>query len=295
MSGARSNELSPSGRVVRVRDVAFGNHLPFALIAGPCQLESREHALEIAAALKETTDRLGMGLVFKASFDKANRTAAGSARGIGLAEALPIFAEIRERHGLPVVTDVHEPAQCAAAAEVVDLLQIPAFLCRQTDLLLAAAATGRAVNVKKGQFLAPWDMAHVAAKVTGAGNGDVLVTERGVSFGYNTLVSDMRSLPIMAQATQGLPVVFDATHSVQQPGGQGATSGGERRFVSVLARAAVAVGVAGLFIETHQDPDRAPSDGPNMVALKDMPALLATLQAFDRLAKAKTYADAPTA
>jgi len=224
--------------------------------------------------------------VSKASFDKANRTSGSTARGLGLQGALPIFAEINARFGLPVLTDVHEAGQCAVAAEVIDVLQIPAFLCRQTDLLLAAAATGRVVNVKKGQFLAPWDMAHVSAKVTGAGNPNVLVTERGASFGYNTLVSDMRSLPIMARVTQGAPVVFDATHSVQQPGGQGATSGGQREFVSVLARAAVAVGVAGLFIETHPDPDHAPSDGPNMVALKDMPALLAQLQAFDRLAKA---------
>ncbi|MDR7039339.1 2-dehydro-3-deoxyphosphooctonate aldolase (KDO 8-P synthase) [Methylobacterium sp. BE186] len=272
---------------VRAGEVTFANDRPFALIAGPCQLEGRTHALEIAAALKEMTGRLGIGLVFKASFDKANRTSAGSARGLGLSGALPIFAEIKERFGLPVLTDVHEAEQCAAAAEVVDVLQIPAFLCRQTDLLLAAAATGRVVNVKKGQFLAPWDMAHVAAKVTGTGNGNVLVTERGASFGYNTLVSDMRSLPIMAQVTGGLPVVFDATHSVQQPGGQGATSGGQREFVGVLARAAVAVGVAGLFIETHPDPDRAPSDGPNMVALRDMPALLETLQAFDRVAKGR--------
>jgi 2-dehydro-3-deoxyphosphooctonate aldolase (KDO 8-P synthase) len=275
----------PAPATVRVGDVAFSNDRPFGLIAGPCQLEGRAHALEIAEALKAMTDRLGLGLVFKASFDKANRTSAGSARGLGLAEALPIFAEIKARFGLPVLTDVHAAEQCAPAAEVVDVLQIPAFLCRQTDLLLAAAATGRTVNVKKGQFLAPWDMAHVAAKLTGAGNPNVLVTERGASFGYNTLVSDMRSLPIMAQVTGGLPVVFDATHSVQQPGGQGATSGGQREFVAVLARAAVAVGVAGLFIETHPDPDRAPSDGPNMVALKDMPALLARLQAFDRLAK----------
>ncbi|AWN43355.1 3-deoxy-8-phosphooctulonate synthase [Methylobacterium durans] len=277
----------PAPVTVRVGDVAFANDRPFALIAGPCQLEGREHALEIAAALKEMAGRLGIGLVFKASFDKANRTSAGSARGLGLAGALPIFAEIKERFGLPVLTDVHEADHCAAAAEVVDILQIPAFLCRQTDLLLAAAATGRVVNVKKGQFLAPWDMAHVAAKVTGTGNGNVLVTERGASFGYNTLVSDMRSLPIMAQVTGGLPVVFDATHSVQQPGGQGATSGGQREFVAVLARAAVAVGVAGLFIETHPDPDRAPSDGPNMVALRDMPALLETLGAFDRVAKGR--------
>nr|WP_287069387.1 3-deoxy-8-phosphooctulonate synthase [Methylobacterium sp.] len=270
---------------MRVRDVAFGNHLPLSLIAGPCQLEGRAHALEIASALKEMTQALGMGLVFKASFDKANRTSGGAARGIGLAGALPIFAEIRERLGLPVVTDIHEASQCAPVAEVCDILQIPAFLCRQTDLLLAAAATGRVVNIKKGQFLAPWDMAHVAAKVTGAGNPNVLVTERGASFGYNTLVTDMRALPIMAEVTHGLPVVFDATHSVQQPGGQGGSSGGQREFVPVLARAAVAVGAAGLFIETHPDPDRAPSDGPNMVPLAEMPALLARLAGFDRLAK----------
>jgi 2-dehydro-3-deoxyphosphooctonate aldolase (KDO 8-P synthase) len=267
--------------------VAFANHLPLALIAGPCQMESRDHALEVAGALKAMTDALGIGLVFKSSFDKANRTSGSTARGIGLAEALPIFAEIKEQFGLPVLTDVHEAGQCALAAEVVDVLQIPAFLCRQTDLLLAAAATGRAVNVKKGQFLAPWDMAHVAAKVTVSGNPNVIVTERGASFGYNTLVSDMRSLPIMARVTGGAPVVFDATHSVQQPGGQGATSGGQREFVAVLARAAVAVGVAGVFIETHPDPDKAPSDGPNMVPLRAMPALLAQLQAFDRLAKAE--------
>ncbi|MFE1598396.1 3-deoxy-8-phosphooctulonate synthase [Methylobacterium sp. ID0610] len=279
-------DTPPSGPVVTVGDVRFGNHLPLSLIAGPCALESRAHALEVAAALKEMTAPLGLGLVFKSSFDKANRTSVGSARGLGLAEALPIFAEIRESLGLPVLTDVHEAAQCAHAAEAVDVLQIPAFLCRQTDLLLAAAATGRAVNVKKGQFLAPWDMAHVAAKITGAGNPNVIVTERGASFGYNTLVSDMRALPIMARVTNGAPVVFDATHSVQQPGGQGATSGGQREFVPVLARAAVAVGVAGVFIETHADPDRAPSDGPNMVPLRAMPALLETLVAFDRLAKA---------
>jgi 2-dehydro-3-deoxyphosphooctonate aldolase (KDO 8-P synthase) len=274
-----------SGPVVRVRDAAFANHLPLSLIAGPCQLEGRGHGLEIASALKEMAADLGIGLVFKASYDKANRTSGGAARGIGLDGALPIFAEIRETLGLPVLTDVHDAAQCAPVAEAVDILQIPAFLCRQTDLLLAAAATGRAVNVKKGQFLAPWDMKHVAAKVTEAGNPNVIVTERGASFGYNTLVSDMRSLPIMAEVTGGAPVVFDATHSVQQPGGQGGSSGGQREFVAVLARAAVAVGVAGVFIETHPDPDRAPSDGPNMVALRDMPALLEELVAFDRLAK----------
>ncbi|MGY2048590.1 3-deoxy-8-phosphooctulonate synthase [Methylobacterium sp. JK268] len=280
-----STDPSTPGSVVTVGDVRFGNHLPLSLIAGPCALESRAHALEVAAALKEMVAPLGIGLVFKSSFDKANRTSAGSARGIGLPEALPIFAEIRERLGLPVLTDVHDAGQCAPAAEAVDVLQIPAFLCRQTDLLLAAAATGRAVNVKKGQFLAPWDMAHVAAKITGAGNPNVIVTERGASFGYNTLVSDMRALPIMAEVTKGAPVVFDATHSVQQPGGQGATSGGQREFVPVLARAAVAVGVAGVFIETHPDPDRAPSDGPNMVPLRAMPDLLRRLVAFDRLTK----------
>ena len=270
---------------VRVGETAFGNHLPLALIAGPCQLESRAHALEIAAGLKEMAAGLGLGLVFKTSFDKANRTSGNAQRGLGLEAALPVFAEIRESLGLPVLTDVHAAEQCAPVAQAVDVLQIPAFLCRQTDLLLAAAHTGRVVNVKKGQFLAPWDMAHVAAKVTAAGNPNVIVTERGASFGYNTLVSDMRSLPIMAQVTKGAPVVFDATHSVQQPGGQGGSSGGQREFVAVLARAAVAVGVAGVFIETHPDPDRAPSDGPNMVALKDMPALLEELVAFDRLAK----------
>jgi 2-dehydro-3-deoxyphosphooctonate aldolase (KDO 8-P synthase) len=270
--------------VVSVGGVQFGNALPLALIAGPCQLESRAHALEMASALREIARGLGLGLVFKTSFDKANRTSAAGARGLGLQAALPIFAEIRETLGLPVLTDVHEAGQCARVAEAVDVLQIPAFLCRQTDLLLAAAATGRVVNVKKGQFLAPWDMRHVVGKITGAGNAKVLVTERGVSFGYNTLVSDMRALPILAR-TIGAPVIFDATHSVQQPGGQGASSGGERKFVPVLARAAVAVGVAGVFIETHQDPDRAPSDGPNMMPLRDMPALLKTLMDFDRLAK----------
>jgi 2-dehydro-3-deoxyphosphooctonate aldolase (KDO 8-P synthase) len=264
--------------------VRFGAALPLALIAGPCQLESRTHALEMAGALKEIAARLSLGLVFKTSFDKANRTSGAGRRGLGLKAALPIFAEIRETLGLPVLTDVHEPAQCAIVAEAVDALQIPAFLCRQTDLLIAAARTGRAVNVKKGQFLAPWDMKHVAAKIAQAGGADVLVTERGVSFGYNTLVVDMRSLPIMARET-GAPVVFDATHSVQQPGGRGASSGGEREFVGALARAAVAVGVAGVFIETHEDPDRAPSDGPNMVPLKDFEALAAELQNFDRLAK----------
>jgi 2-dehydro-3-deoxyphosphooctonate aldolase (KDO 8-P synthase) len=271
--------------VVAIGKANFGNILPFALIAGPCVLESRAHALETAEALKGIAARLGIGLVYKSSFDKANRTSVTSARGMGLADALPIFAEIRETIGLPVVTDVHEPEQCALAAEAVDVLQIPAFLCRQTDLLLAAAATGKPVNVKKGQFLAPWDMKNVVAKIVGAGNPNVLVTERGVSFGYNTLVSDMRALPILAET--GVPVIFDATHSVQQPGGQGTSSGGERRFVAVLARAAIAVGVAGLFIETHQDPDRAPSDGPNMLPLAELEPLLAELIAIDRIAKAR--------
>jgi len=269
--------------VVDVGTARFGNDLPLALIAGPCQLESRAHALEMASALKEMAQRIGIGLVYKTSFDKANRTSGNAARGIGLDAALPIFAEIRSSLGLAVLTDVHDAAQCAIAAEAVDILQIPAFLCRQTDLLIAAAKTGRAVNVKKGQFLAPWDMKNVVAKITGADNARVLVTERGVSFGYNTLVSDMRALPELAKT--GAPVIFDATHSVQQPGGQGTASGGQREYVAVLARAAVAVGVAGVFIETHQDPDRAPSDGPNMIALKDLEPLLKTLIAFDRLAK----------
>ncbi len=269
--------------VIAVSQARFGNGLPLALIAGPCVLESRAHALETAQALKEIAGRLGIGLVYKSSFDKANRTSASSARGLGLAEALPIFAEIREHVGLPVTTDVHEPGHCAAVAEAVDVLQIPAFLCRQTDLLVAAARTGRAVNVKKGQFLAPWDMKNIVAKLVGAGNPNVLVTERGVSFGYNALVSDMRALRILAET--GAPVIFDATHSVQQPGGQGTSSGGERRFVPVLARAAVAVGVAGIFIETHQDPDRAPSDGPNMLPLAELEPLLTELMAIDRLVK----------
>ena len=269
--------------VVAVAKVRFGNALPLALIAGPCVLESRAHAFEMASALKDIAARRGIGFVYKTSFDKANRTSRNSARGIGLDKALAIFAELREKLGVPVLTDVHEPGQCAAVAEVVDVLQIPAFLCRQTDLLIAAAKTGRAINVKKGQFLAPWDVANVVEKITGAGNRNVLVTERGVSFGYNTLVSDMRALPVLAKI--GAPVIFDATHSVQQPGGQGATSGGERAFVPALARAAVAVGVAGIFIETHQDPDKAPSDGPNMIPLKDMEPLLERLMEFDALAK----------
>src|ERR1700689_1014604 len=269
--------------VLTVGKAKFGNALPLALIAGPCALESRAHAFEMAVALKEITAKLKLGFVYKTSFDKANRTSAASARGIGLDKALAIFAELREKLGVAVLTDVHEPDQCARVAEVVDVLQIPAFLCRQTDLLAAAAKTGRAINVKKGQFLAPWDMANVVQKITGAGNPNVLVTERGVSFGYNTLVSDMRALPVLAKT--GAPVIFDATHSVQQPGGQGASSGGERDYVPVLARAAVAVGVAGVFIETHENPDSAPSDGPNMIALKDLSPLLERLIKFDALAK----------
>ncbi len=271
-------------RVVSAGSVQFGNHLPLSIMAGPCQMESRDHALEMAAALKEISDNLNIGIVYKSSFDKANRTSLKSARGIGLDKALPIFAEIKEKYGLPIVTDIHEPEQCAGVAEVADILQIPAFLCRQTDLLIAAARTGAVINVKKGQFLAPWDMKNVAAKIVESGNPNVMLTERGASFGYNTLVSDMRGLPIMAQT--GAPVIFDATHSVQQPGGQGETSGGQREFVPVLARAAVAVGVAGVFIETHEDPDKAPSDGPNMVPIKELEALLAQLQKFDAIAKA---------
>ncbi|WP_319568596.1 3-deoxy-8-phosphooctulonate synthase [Cohaesibacter marisflavi] len=269
--------------VVSAGAVQFGNNLPLAVMAGPCQMESRDHALEMAAALKEISDNLNIGIVYKSSFDKANRTSLKSQRGIGLDKALPIFAEIKETYGLPIVTDIHETEQCAKVAEVADILQIPAFLCRQTDLLVAAAKTGAVINVKKGQFLAPWDMRNVAAKIVDSGNANVMLTDRGTSFGYNTLVTDMRGLPIMAQT--GAPVIFDATHSVQQPGGQGETSGGQREFVPVLARAAVAVGVAGLFIETHEDPDRAPSDGPNMVPIKELEKLLAQLQKFDAIAK----------
>ncbi len=272
-------------RTVTVGNIAIGNDKPLALIAGPCQLESRAHAQEMCQALVEMTGKLGMGLIYKTSFDKANRTSASSPRGLGMEKSLPILAELRETFGCAVITDVHLPEQCAPVAEAVDVLQIPAFLCRQTDLLIAAGETGRAINVKKGQFLAPWDMKQVAAKIEQTGNRNVLLCERGASFGYNTLVSDMRSLPIMKET--GCPVVFDATHSVQQPGGQGTTSGGQREFVPILARAAVAIGVAAVFMETHQDPDKAPSDGPNMVPLRDMPALLQTLVEFDRLAKAR--------
>ena len=276
--------MTKPNAAVRVGDVTFANTAPLALIAGPCQLESRQHAFDMAGALKEIAARLGIGLVYKTSYDKANRTSLSSKRGAGLDAALPIFADLRSQLGLPMLTDVHTEEQCGIVAPHVDVLQIPAFLSRQTDLLIAAARTGKVVNVKKGQFLAPWDMKNVAAKVTESGNKNLLLTERGVSFGYNTLVSDMRALPLMAEI--GAPVIFDATHSVQQPGGQGGSTGGERRFVETLSRAAVAVGVAGVFIETHQDPDHAPSDGPNMVPLKDMPALLERLIALDRVAKA---------
>ena len=270
-------------RVVRVRDLEIANDRPFVLIAGPCQIESEQHAFEIAGALRDMAVAAGIGLIYKSSFDKANRTSAAAVRGVGMASGLEILAAVRERFRIPVLTDVHDAAQCDPAAEAVDVLQIPAFLCRQTDLLIAAGETGRTVNVKKGQFLAPWDMQHVAAKIAATGNESILLTERGASFGYNTLVSDLRALPIMART--GYPVVFDVTHSVQQPGGQGASSGGQREFAPVLARAAVAVGVAALFIETHQDPDQAPSDGPNMIPLREMPGLVQRLMAFDALAK----------
>ncbi len=269
--------------IVNVGNVRFSNHLPLSLIAGPCQMESRDHALMMATALKQMCERLNIGLVFKASFDKANRTSLKGTRGLGLEKSLGVFDEVKTQLDLPVLTDIHDIAQCALLAPIIDVLQIPAFLCRQTDLLVAAARTGRVVNIKKGQFLAPWDMKNVAAKVTESGNPNVMLTERGASFGYNTLVSDMRSLPIMAET--GAPVIFDATHSVQQPGGQGTSSGGDRRMVPVLAKAAVAVGVAGVFIETHNDPDNAPSDGPNMVPLEQLEELLKRLQAHDAIAK----------
>jgi 2-dehydro-3-deoxyphosphooctonate aldolase (KDO 8-P synthase) len=273
-------------RVVCVNNVAVANDRPFVLIAGPCQIESRAHALEVASALREMSSATGVSLIYKSSFDKANRTSVSAARGVGMGDGLAILAEVREAIGLPTLTDVHAPDQCAVAAQAVDVLQIPAFLCRQTDLLLAAGETGKPINVKKGQFLAPWDMANVAAKIASTGNDNILLCERGASFGYNTLVTDFRSLPIMART--GYPVVFDATHSVQQPGGQGTSSGGQREFAPVLARAALAVGVAALFIETHPDPDHAPSDGPNMIHLRDMPALINTLKAFDALGKQAT-------
>ena len=282
------------GHHVKIGSLVLGNDLPFVLIAGPCALESRAHALETSAELKAITDGLGIGLIYKSSFDKANRTSLKSGRGLGMSKAMPILAEVREVTGCPVLTDVHEPGHCAAVAEAVDVLQIPAFLCRQTDLLVAAAVTGRAINVKKGQFLAPWDMKNVVSKITDSGNRNVLVCERGASFGYNTLVSDMRALPIMAADT-GFPVVFDATHSVQQPGGQGNVSGGQREFAPVLARAAISIGVAAVFMETHQDPDSAPSDGPNMIHLRDMPGILNTLKALDEVAKANPVAFAANA
>ncbi|MCP4935927.1 MAG: 3-deoxy-8-phosphooctulonate synthase [bacterium] len=278
-----TQDLKPDA-VVKFGNFQISNASPFALFAGPCQMESRDHGLEMAHGLKEICDRLGIGLIFKASFDKANRTSIGSQRGLGFKDTLPIFAEIREKYGLAIVTDVHEATHCEPASEVVDILQIPAFLCRQTDLLVAAAKTGSVIKIKKGQFLAPWDMKNVVGKVLAAGNSRILVTERGASFGYNTLVSDMRSLPILAQT--GCPVVFDATHSVQQPGGQGETSGGQREFVPVLARAALAVGVAALFVETHEDPDNAPSDGPNMVHLSKLEDLLRQWQQIDNVMKA---------
>jgi 2-dehydro-3-deoxyphosphooctonate aldolase (KDO 8-P synthase) len=267
----------------KIGDIAIGNALPFVLVAGPCQIESRGHALVMAAAIQEICAAAGIPVIYKSSYDKANRTSLNKARGVGMAEGLDILAEVKARFGMPVLTDVHRPEQCAPAAEAVDVLQIPAFLCRQTDLLLAAGETGAAINVKKGQFLAPWDMQHVAAKIASTGNERIILCERGASFGYNTLVSDMRSLPIMAQT--GYPVMFDATHSVQQPGGLGGSSGGQREFAPVLARAALSVGVSSVFIETHEDPDNAPSDGPNMIPLREMPALLARLKAFDTLAK----------
>ncbi|MEM7122616.1 MAG: 3-deoxy-8-phosphooctulonate synthase [Pseudomonadota bacterium] len=268
---------------VQIGPVSVGNDLGLTIIAGPCAIEGRDHALKTAERLVRITEQAGVGFIYKSSFDKANRTSIDSGRGIGMEEGLQVLADVRENHGCPVLTDVHEREQCAPAADAVDVLQIPAYLCRQTDLLVAAGKTGKAVNVKKGQFLAPWDMKHVAAKVASTGNENILLTERGASFGYNTLVSDMRALPIMAE--EGYPLVFDATHSVQQPGGQGGTSGGQREFVPVLARAAVAVGTAAVFMETHEDPDSAPSDGPNMVPLDDMPELLATLVALDGLVK----------
>ena len=284
MSDVRDHdEEQPGPRRVRVRDIVVSNDRPFVLIAGPCQIESEAHAMEMADALTSICRVAGVPLIYKSSFDKANRTSASAARGVGLQKGLAILAAVRERYRVPVLTDVHDALQCDAAAEAVDVLQIPAFLCRQTDLLIAAGETGRAVNVKKGQFLAPWDMQHVAAKIAETGNESILLTERGASFGYNTLVTDFRGLPVMART--GYPVVFDATHSVQQPGGQGASSGGQREFAPVLARAALAVGVAAVFIETHQEPDAAPSDGPNMIPLHEMPALLSRLKQFDDLAK----------
>jgi len=269
---------------VTAGNVSFANDLPLTIIAGPCQMESRDHAFDMAGALKELSEKLGFGLIYKSSFDKANRTSLGGKRGLGLDKSLAVFADIKKELGLPTLTDIHENGQCAPVAEIVDILQIPAFLCRQTDLLVAAAQTGAVINVKKGQFLAPWDMKNVVAKLTESGNDNVLVTDRGTSFGYNTLVTDMRGLPIMKRDT-GMPIVFDATHSVQQPGGQGGSSGGQREFVPVLARAAVSLGIAGVFMETHEDPDNAPSDGPNMVPLHALEGVISDLMAFDKLAK----------
>ena len=277
--------MAAASHHIKIGDTEIGNDLPLTIIAGPCQMENRGHALDMAGALADISKDLDIDIIYKTSFDKANRTSMGSPRGLGLDEAIPVFAEIKKTTGLATLTDVHMPEQCAPAARVVDVLQIPAFLCRQTDLLLAAAATGRAINVKKGQFLAPWDMVNVAAKITSAGNENVMLCERGASFGYNTLVTDMRSLPILAGT--GQPVVFDATHSVQQPGGEGETSGGQREFAPILARAAVSVGVAAVFMETHQAPDNAPSDGPNMVPLSEIKDIIEMLMEFDRLAKAR--------
>jgi len=280
--------MTAANKIVEIKKpggkIAIANHLPLVIIAGPCAMESRAHAIECAVALKELSDRIGIGLIYKTSFDKANRTSATASRGVGLDQALPIFTEIREKVGLPVLTDIHERGHCAPVSEAVDVLQIPAFLCRQTDLLVAAAQTGAIINVKKGQFLAPWDMINVVEKIAGAGNSKILVTERGASFGYNTLVTDFRSVPIMAAAT-GAPIVFDATHSVQQPGGKGASSGGQREFVPALARAAVSVGVACVFAETHPDPDKAPSDGPNMIPMRLLEPFLKELMEIDQLAK----------
>ncbi|KZL19099.1 2-dehydro-3-deoxyphosphooctonate aldolase [Pseudovibrio axinellae] len=281
--------MSQPNSEVTVGKAIFANDKPFSLIAGPCQMESRAHALEMAQAVKEIAEQLNIGLVFKASYDKANRTSLSASRGMGMKAGLDVFAEIKETYGLPVITDVHEPNHCAPVAEVCDILQIPAYLCRQTDLLVAAAQTGRTLNVKKGQFLAPWDMKNVMTKVVESGNSNVMLCERGATFGYNTLVSDMRALPIMAG--MGAPVVFDATHSVQQPGGLGGSSGGQREFVATLARAAVAVGIAGLFVETHDDPDNTTSsDGPNMIPLNRLKDLLQWLQEFDRIAKNGQFA-----
>ncbi len=275
--------MNSAMKTVKIQNIEIANDKPFTLIAGPCQMESREHAFEMCGSLVEITKELGLGFIYKTSFDKANRTSIKTQRGLGLEKALPIFADLGKEFGVPTITDVHLPEHCAEVGEAVDVLQIPAFLCRQTDLLIAAAKTGKAINVKKGQFLAPWDMENVAAKISESGNDNIMLCERGASFGYNTLVSDMRSLPIMAKT--GYPVIYDATHSVQQPGGQGTTSGGDREMVPVLARAAMAVGVAGVFMEVHQDPDNAPSDGPNMLKLKDIKSLLKELQQIDKIAK----------